>query len=213
MPKLIIEIQGCPEKFEIDSPLDQIFPIKISDEQGNIIRSIEYVDGEMLSVEGSDSRKHFNNPKKWLEYPGRPTQFRFKKSASYNKSVDDLGLHTNQIIADEKKLFDHLTNILNSGNIHGFVHRYRYNNNRNEVRLSECDFGGRDYGRLLYWVDLEPACVYFGYLLKRNDKNYDGHISEGLGDDVAKSVLEAKERLIMEIRREEENVARGNRGR
>jgi hypothetical protein len=212
MTKIKLTIPGLSNELSIESTSNEPVRITVYDQDGNIVKSYECIGNDVLSIEGSDTRKHFNNTVPWNAWPKVPLQFRDKKSLLYTKSIKELGLHHNQINDDEIKNITHIRNVLNSGQIHPYVHHYT--SGRLNVKLSECDFQGRNFGRLIYWVDLNPACIYLGCLLKRNDKSHDGHVSPGLGDDIAKSVLIAKEALIEELRREEEeNARRNNRGR
>jgi hypothetical protein len=210
MTKITLNIPGHPYPISIESNTNNPIIIKEKDENGNIIKSIECTGGETLSLEGSDSRRHFNNPIKWQEYPGQQLEYRFRRCGSYINSIDNLGIRQESIVNTETKIVEYIIRLLNSEYIHGYVYRYKYNKNKNEVRLSECDFEGRNYGRLLYWVDLNPPCLYLGCLLKRNDKSHSGHISEGLGDSVAISVLAERRALIEDIRREDEYARRRN---
>jgi hypothetical protein len=189
-----------PKILSSSDPEDEI-KIRVEEYEGdNLIRSYEYFD-PTISVEGSKGNKHQETLWFWEKRDSLPLEFEFKKAMTYCNSICDLRLNQNLIEKEEKSLSMHIGNILNtSQKIHTYVHR-------GTLHLSECDFFGRNFGRLLYWVDDNPACIYFGLVFKRSKM---GHVSYDTGETVSKSILIEKNRLIEDIKRKEENERRKN---
>jgi hypothetical protein len=121
-----------------------------------------------ISIESS---KHSETYRKWEKYRNIQLKFILRKSNLYLKSIDILKIDSNNLIHLENNRFTHITNLLNGGHIHDYIYS-------NKVNISECDFGGRNYARLLYWADHDPACIYFGYVFKRDKM---GHVLTSLG--------------------------------
>jgi hypothetical protein len=210
MTRLKIHIPGDhPNVISIETASNEPIKINVFDENNNITESLECLNG-IFSTEGSDSNKHFENYRRWEKYKGVPLLFHFKKSSLYTKAANSLRLGNNILAKEEKRRFEH---IVNAANTSGKIHDYIYHDAKQGIGLSECDFINRDYGRLLYWADDNPACIYFGYVLLRSDKTFNGHIIPTLAQKVVDSILIAKHDLIRELKKEaEENAGRRNTG-
>jgi hypothetical protein len=89
----------------------------------------------------------------------------------------------------EKKRLKNIKESLDGGLVHSYMP---------SSELSECDFGGRDTGRLLYWADDDPPCIYFGFVFRRDEM---GHVSKNLVKEVMESIMIEKAKLIEEIKR------------
>jgi hypothetical protein len=160
----------------------------------SIIENTEKCNEGDFSTEGSDGNKHSDKPVLWKGYPDKTLNYELWKSSSYFKSVPDLKLSPNQLLAIENKVFERIYDTLNGGLIHGTIHG---------GILSECDFGGRDFGRLLYVADTNPPAVYFGYAFKRSKM---GHVPEDLAKRVIQSISDAKVAFIAKKKKEEDEA-------
>jgi hypothetical protein len=199
MKRLIFDIPGYPNPVPVELAGDGPFKITVSDENGNIINSVEFdANCNVLSVEGSGA--HVEAYRDWEKYKGHSLQFKLIKTLLYNKAIKGIRIDPNELNEKEQLHFTRISNLLNNKKVHGYVY---YENN---MGLSECDFKGRNFGRLLYVADDNPACIYFGYIFKRDDKSFDGHVPEYLSKKIIESVLGAKKALIEEIKREEKNA-------
>jgi hypothetical protein len=182
-------------------------PVKITfyDENGNITKSVECIDENVFSTEGKNGNKHFENYRRWEKYKGTPLLFHFKKSLLYTKAAKSLKLGKTVLADEEKRRFEHIISVANTS---GQIHDYIYYDTKQGIGLSECDFISRNYGRLLYWADDNPSCIYFGYVLLRGDKTLDGHIPAILAQRVIESIIIAKRELIEELKKKgtEENA-------
>jgi hypothetical protein len=145
-----------------------------------------------LSEEGSKGNKHFDNPVKWNKYRiGRKLEFAVRRSKLYFKSIKNLKIFPNELKELEDNCTDRIKKALNGGYVHGYIPGTIYK------EVSECDFGGRNRARLLYFADDDLPCIYLGYVFRRDEM---GHVSKELIDAVMKSILEAKKIYLKEKR-------------
>jgi hypothetical protein len=147
-----------------------------------------------LSEEGSKGSNHIPYKRRWPKFENKILEFKLRKLSLYNKTVCDLKMNSNQLYGIENKLFKSITEMLNQNWIHTYIQR---------TELGECDFGGSETGRLLYWADNDPPFIYFAYVFRRDKM---GHISEELAQKVMRLVLEEKRKVREEILWEDLNV-------
>jgi hypothetical protein len=177
----------------------------LTEEDFSSVGDGEYVIDDELSVEGSKGNRHFEEYEDWnFDLPPNVV-FKIRKSKEYIRGAKKLNLYPKEFEKYEIPVLAHIVDSLKHKKFHKPIY------NIDGVRLSECDFRGRDYGRLIYCADHNPPCVYLGFVFKRDDNSIpNGSISEGFAREIARSIVAAKEELIRE---EKENARRNNRGK
>jgi hypothetical protein len=201
MQKINIDMPGPDDqKFRMSVEVDGPVKFTTSDENGNIVQEYEFVDGRIISLEGN----HVNTSISWGKSPGPDTKYLICRAEEYIKSARALKLHSGEFATKENRAISRILDALHGDHIHAYMH------SAYEMRLSECDFGDAKYARLLYWADINPPCIYLGYVFKRDSM---GNVSDSLGDTIIKSIIKAKKDLLRKLREEEENARRNNRGR
>lgn len=168
----------------------------IPEGEGDIVE-----DDPAMSEEGSKGCGHSDRPIPWKEYPGKALIYELRKSELYIKSARDLKIYLTELTVMENKVLERIVNNLNAKYIHGSIYK---------GIIRECDFGGRNTGRLLYYVDTEPSAIYFGYVFKRSEM---GHVSDELCQKVLESILKEKAIYMAELKQREKDERRKNRSK